>query len=81
MIKLMTEKQEVSFKTTAVSFSFSSASRRGAKTMEAMATVNVFNRGKYNLNMMKKYFFNWHSLHASLNSYYEAWSYKEKSGK
>ena len=24
------------------------------------------------------FFFNWDSLHARLNSYYEAWSYKEK---
>ena len=25
--------------------------------------------------------FNWHSLHARLNSHYEAWSYKKKSTK
>ena len=24
------------------------------------------------------FFFNWHSLHARLNSHYEAWSYKKK---
>ena len=27
------------------------------------------------------YFFNWDSLHASLNSHYEVWSYKKKKDK
>ena len=27
------------------------------------------------------FFFNWDSLHASLNSYYEVWSYKKKKHK
>ena len=27
------------------------------------------------------FFFNWYSLHARLNSHYEAWSYKEKKQK
>ena len=27
------------------------------------------------------FFFNWYSLHARLNSHYEAWSYKEKKHK
>ena len=27
------------------------------------------------------YFFNWDSLHARLNSHYEAWSYKKKKHK
>ena len=27
------------------------------------------------------FFFNWDSLHARLNSHYEAWSYKEKQHK
>ena len=27
------------------------------------------------------FFFNWDSLHARLNSHYEAWSYKKKSAK
>ena len=27
------------------------------------------------------FFFNWYSLHAKLNSYYEAWKYKKKKHK
>ena len=29
----------------------------------------------------KDFFFNWYSLHARLNSHYEAWSYKKKKHK
>ena len=29
----------------------------------------------------KDFFFNWDSLHARLNSHYEAWSYKKKKHK
>ena len=33
------------------------------------------------VNFSKNFFFNWESLHARLNSHYEAWSYKKKKHK
>ena len=30
---------------------------------------------------VKTFFFNWDSLHATLNSHYKAWSYKKKEHK
>ena len=32
-------------------------------------------------NFFRNFLFNWDSLHARLNSHYEAWSYKKKSAK
>ena len=32
-------------------------------------------------NYIERVFFNWDSLHARLNSHYEAWSYKKKKHK
>ena len=31
--------------------------------------------------MLHKFFFNWDSLHARLNSHYKAWNYKKKKHK
>ena len=45
--------------------------------MVLLSGINNFNRYFVKKNFF--FFFNWDSLHARLNSHYEAWSYKKKS--
>ena len=47
--------------------------------------VNIYLFKVNNRNTRKRFeicfFFNWYSLHARLNSHYEAWSYKKRKHK
>ena len=51
------------------------------KTYKALSAL-LQSFGKFcSYDLRMKFFFNWDSLHARLNSHYEAWSYKKKKHK
>ena len=43
--------------------------------------MSLLSIAKVQLILLMSFFFNWDSLHAKLNSHYEAWSYKKRSTK
>ena len=53
------------------------ARENSRNTFESHLSISI----QENINFDAILFFNWHSLHARLNSYYEAWSFKKSKHK